>query len=51
MEVILFLLIIGAFVLYTPVRRLIFQSIWAIIVGASVVGLTAIALGLLIGLL
>jgi hypothetical protein len=51
MEIILFLLIIGAFVLYPPVRRLIFQSIWAIIVGAFVVGLTAIALGLLIGLL
>jgi hypothetical protein len=51
MEIILFLLIIGAFVLYPPVRRLIFQSIWAIIVGAFVVLVAAIALGLLIGLL
>jgi hypothetical protein len=41
--------IIGLIVLYPPVRKLIFQGVWAVIVGAAVIGLLLFILIMLTG--
>ena len=41
--------IIGLIVLYPPVRKLIFQGVWAVIVGAAVIGLLLFILVMLTG--
>ena len=42
-------LIVGLIVLYPPVRRVIFQGLWAVIVGAAVLGLLLFILVMLTG--
>ena len=42
-------LIVGLIVLYPPVRRLVFQGLWAIIVGAAVITLLIFVLVVLTG--
>ena len=41
--------IVGLIVLYPPVRKLIFQGVWAVIVGAAVIGLLLFILIMLTG--
>ena len=41
--------IVGLIVLYPPVRRLVFQGIWAVIVGAAVISLLIFVLVVLTG--
>ena len=41
--------IIGLIVLYPPVRKLIFQGVWVVIVGAAVIGLLLFILVMLTG--
>jgi hypothetical protein len=42
-------LVVGLIVLYPPVRRVIFQGVWAIIVGAVVIFLLVLVLIMLTG--
>ena len=42
-------LIVGLIILYPPVRRLVFQGVWAIIVGAAVITLLIFVLVILTG--
>lgn len=49
MEFVLVCFIIGLIVLYPPVRKLIFQGVWAVIVGAAVIGLLLFILVMLTG--
>lgn len=49
MEFVLICFIIGLIVLYQPVRKLIFQGVWAVIVGAAVIGLLLFILVMLTG--
>lgn len=49
MEFVLICFIIGLIVLYPPVRKLIFQGVWAVIVGAAVIGLLLFILVMLTG--
>lgn len=42
-------LIVGLVVLYPPVRRVIFQGVWAVIVGTAVIGLLLFILVMLTG--
>ena len=49
MELLLVCLIVGLVVLYPPVRRVIFQGVWATIVGAIVLFVLAVVLVALVG--
>ena len=49
MEFVLVCFIIGLIVLYPPVRKLIFKGVWAVIVGAAVIGLLLFILVMLTG--
>lgn len=49
MEFVLVCFIIGLIVLYPPVRKLVFQGVWAMIVGAAVIGLLLFILVMLTG--
>ena len=42
-------LIVGLIVLYPPVRRVIFQGVWAIVVGAIVIFVLVLVLAMLTG--
>ena len=49
MGLLLTCLIIGLIVLYPPVRRVIFQGVWAVIVGAVVLFVLVVVLMALVG--
>ena len=49
MGLLLVCLVIGLVVLYKPVRRVIFQGVWAMIVGAVVLFVLAVVLVALLG--
>ena len=49
MGFLLLCLLVGLVVLYSPVRRVIFQGVWAIIVGAVVLFVLAVVLVALVG--
>ena len=49
MALLLTCLIVGLVVLYPPVRRIIFQGVWAIIVGAVVIIILIIAILMISG--
>ena len=49
MEFVLVCFIVGLIVLYPPVRKLIFQGVWAVIVGVAVIGLLLFILVMLTG--
>lgn len=49
MGFLLLCLLVGLVVLYPPVRRVIFQGVWAVIVGAVVLFVLAVFLVALVG--
>ena len=49
MSFLIICLIVGLIILYPPVRRIIFQGVWAVIVGAAVIGLLLFILVMLTG--